>query len=561
MGDNWAAWPSVPSPFGSAFMCRHFPLWSALCLTLFSWSVLGQESKRYYLGVGVEDYEHESLRKPPLKYCVDDVTTLAEVLKERGYVVKLLTDDTGKQDKQALPTKANIDREVKIILDAAKRGDAVVLAFAGHGLQFAGDKESYFCPLDARPLKARADSLVSTKSIYEAMEASHASSRILLVDACRNDPDPTRGRGIDPVSAPPPRGVAVFFSCDAGQKALEQDKLGHGVFFHHLIEGLSGKAADRDTQTVTTNSLASHVADGVEKDTDGAQQPVFDSKQVGKPFVFVDLRDSEPSTRLTAGTVREFTDLKIKFCYCPPGKFLMGSPRDERHRQEDEDSKTGEGGEQVEVAITKGFWLGQTEITHKQWFDLMGTKPWPKEHNLSNFPKEEGDKVAASFISYRDAIEFCSKLTELERSVGRLMPNQRYTLPTEAQWEYACRAATVTRYSFGDDEGGLIDFGMNHGLSDYNGIDYASAVGRKKPNPWKLHDMHGNCTEWCLDAYRDHLDGGSDPCIKDEGESSLFVARDGRWSSDTSYLRCASRYGIDPAKRDELQGFRLSRTE
>ncbi len=521
---------------------------------------LAQEPKRYYLGVGVEDYEHETLRKPLLKYCVDDVTALSEVLKDRGYQVKLLTDDAGKGDKLALPTKENIDREVKKVLDAAKRGDAVILAFAGHGLQFAGDKESYFCPLDARPFKSRADSLVSTKSIYEAMEASHASSRILLVDACRNDPDPTRGRGIDLVSAPPPRGVAVFFSCDAGQKALEQDKLSHGVFFYHLIEGLSGKAADRDTQTVTTNSLASHVADGVEKDTAGAQQPVFDSKQVGKPFVFVDLRDKEGSARLIAGTVREFTDLKIKFCYCPPGQFYMGSPGDAPDRGENEGAK---GADRVEVTLTKGFWLGQTEVTQRQWFELMGTRPWRKaDGSLEDYVKE-GDDFAASYVSHEMAKEYCDRLMDRDRGTGRLKRGERYALPTEAQWEYACRAGTETRFSFGEDESRLGDFAWYGAFSGGNTKEekYAHAVAQKNPNPWKVYDLHGNVLEWCLDSYQDHLAGGRDPHITDGGSSNLFVLRGGSWTNFPSYLRSANRYGVGPGDRANFVGFRLSRTE
>lgn len=535
---------------------------SFLGLAFLASVTIAQEPNRYYLGIGVEDYEHESLRKPLLKYCVDDVTALSEVLKDRGYDVKLLTDEAAKRDKSLTPTKENIDREVKKVLDTAKRGDAVILAFAGHGLQFAGDRESYFCPMDARPLMSRKDSLVSTKSIYEAMEASHASSRILLVDACRNDPDPTRGRGIDPISAPPPRGVAVFFSCDAGQKALENDKLGHGVFFHHLIEGLSGKAADRASETVTTNSLASHVAEGVEKDTDGAQQPVFDSKQIGKPFVFVNLKDLERSKTLAAGTVREFTDMKIKFCYCPPGKFLMGSPRDEKDRGEDEDDTEGEGGKQVEVELTKGFWLGQTEVTQKQWFDVMGTRPWRKVDGSPEGTVKEGDDYAVSYISYEMSLEFCAKLTETDRLAGRLKANERNVLPTEAQWEYACRSGTQTRYSFGDDKSRLSEFAWYGAFFGGSAKDelYAHRVGQKKPNAWGMTDMHGNVFEWCLDAAQNSLVGGRDPHVEGSA-ASKFILRGGSWYYDVDFQRSASRIFDEPRHRMHYYGFRLARTD
>ncbi len=544
------------------------PLMAIAVGLVFSVNAFGQEPKRYYLGVGVEDYEHETLRKPaPLKYCVEDVTALGEFLGVQDYEITLLTDDAGKKDAKLLPTKTNIEREVRRILDAAKRTDAVVLAFAGHGLQFAGDKEAYFCPLDARPIKARADSLLSTTSLYDSMQASHASSRVLLVDACRNDPDPTRGRGIDPVSAPPPRGVAVFFSCDAGQKAFENDELKHGIFFHHVIEGMSGAAVDRNTDTVTTNSLASYVAEQVEasmqKFNPGrAQEPVFDSKQIGKPFAFVNLRDSERTKSLMAGTVREFTDLKIKFCYCPPGKFLMGSPRDESERNEDEDDTEGEGGSQVEVTLTKSFWLGQTEITQKQWFDVMGTRPWRKSDGSLKHWVKEGDEVAASYVSYDGAIAYCAKLTDRERSAGRLKGNEHYTLPTEAQWEYACRAGTKTRFSFGDDESQLGDYawcGAHTGGSEKEEKN-AHAVGLKKPNGWGMRDMHGNVWEWCLGVYQARLEGGRDP--RNSGSTStFFVLRGGSWNFHPSYVRCALRLKSLRDYPDESQGFRLSRTE
>ncbi|MEI6038034.1 MAG: formylglycine-generating enzyme family protein, partial [Planctomycetota bacterium] len=122
----------------------------------------------------------------------------------------------------------------------------------------------------------------------------------------------------------------------------------------------------------------------------------------------------------------------------PAGKFTMGSPAGEKNRQPNE--------EQVAVTLTKQFALGKTEVTQGQWIQVMGTEPWKGEEYV------QVDKdCPATFVSFFDAVGFCDKLTDLERKAGRLKDSEEYRLPTEAEWEYACRAGTTTAYSFGDD--------------------------------------------------------------------------------------------------------------
>ncbi len=524
-----------------------------------------QEPNRYYLGVGVEDYEHETLRKPaPLKYCVEDVTALGEFLKSQGYDVTLMTDDTGKEDAKLAPTKANVDAAIKALLEKGKRGDTVIIALAGHGLQFAGKPEAYFCPADAKPFASKIETLIPASRIYGEMEASFATSKVLLVDACRNDPDPTRGRGFDPGTAPPPKGIAVYFSCDAGQKALENDDLKHGVFFHYVIEGLSGKAKDDDNE-VSLNTLANYVSKQVTRKVKAIQpnqpqQPNLRFEQVGESPVLVTV-DSVTSWQpaLQAGTVQEFTDLKVKFCYCPPGKFLMGDPRGNEGHREDEDSVAGEGGDQVEVTLTKGFWLGQTEVTQKLWFDVMETRPWLKEDgSVQNYVKE-GDSIAASYVSYDDAIKFCDKLSERDRAAGLLKGDERFTLPTEAQWEYACRAGTKTVFYFGNDVSQLGEFAWCYQNAYYKDEEYSHQVGIKKPNQWNLYDMYGNCSEWCLDGYQDYLIGGKDPHVK--VGNGLFVNRGATWSISPTNYYSSGRKADYRFLQYKSTGFRILRTE
>ena len=296
-----------------------------------------------------------------------------------------------------------------------------------------------------------------------------------------------------------------------------------------------------------------------------AATKIAESKPEMKPEMKKEPTDSEkkmPSDSLTksrsAGDVQEFTDMKIKFCFCPPGKFLMGSPSDEKDRSDDEDDTEGDGGSQVEVTLTKGFWLGQTEVTQQQWFDVMGTRPWRNEDGSLQQYVKEGDDIAASYISHNKAMEYCDRITERERSAGRLKGNERYSLPSEAQWEYACRAGTKTQFSFGEDESSIGDYAWFMSLEG----KHPHEVGRKKPNPWKFYDLHGNCCEWCLDVYHRELEGGIDPHSSDRSEDSKFVLRGGHWGCHQRLLRSAYRSVAFPARFLSYDsGFRLCRID
>ena len=152
--------------------------------------------------------------------------------------------------------------------------------------------------------------------------------------------------------------------------------------------------------------------------------------------------------------------------------------------------------DRVKVFLTQGYWLGRYEVTQSEWKEVMQTEPWKGKDSM-----KEGADYPATFVSWNDATDFCGKFTEQERDAGRLANGWEYTLPTERQWERACRAQTETKYSFGNDESKLGDYAWFDDNTGNDGEDYAHQVGQKKPNPWGLCDMHGNVWEWCHDVY------------------------------------------------------------
>ncbi len=280
---------------------------------------------------------------------------------------------------------------------------------------------------------------------------------------------------------------------------------------------------------------------------------------------------SDPLIGTKAGDTREITlprGVTLKQVWCPPGTFTMGSPATEKDRQENEDDTANAGGNPVQITITKGFWLGQTEITQSQWTAVMGmnSKPWSGKEYI-----QEGLNFPATFISHGvnqdgtieadSATAFCDKLTEIERKAGRLPTDWKYALPTEAQWEYACRAGTKTAYSFEDDESQLGQYAWWGGLVGNGNAkteQYAHTVGTKQPNPWGLSDMHGNVWEWCQDPYTDQLSGGVDPFNARAGGDR--VARGGSWDFLAWFSRSAVRFGNTPIYRLGNSGFRVSMT-
>jgi formylglycine-generating enzyme required for sulfatase activity len=228
--------------------------------------------------------------------------------------------------------------------------------------------------------------------------------------------------------------------------------------------------------------------------------------------------------------------IEMKLVRIPAGKFVMGSK---------------EGQDEMplhEVSISKPFFLGETEVTCAEFEAVMG-----RTLDFQNNPSR-----AATRVGWRDAVAFCYRLTDIERRTGWLPPEgQVYRLPSEAEWEYACRAGKQARYCFGDDEKQLGDYAwIERNIPDFQ--KHAQEVRQKRPNAWGLYDMHGNVLEWCWDWYNPAFYGDS-PDLDPQGPASgsLRMLRGGSWGGSHNVCRSAFRAASNPSRGNEFIGFRV----
>jgi formylglycine-generating enzyme required for sulfatase activity len=267
------------------------------------------------------------------------------------------------------------------------------------------------------------------------------------------------------------------------------------------------------------------------------------SSQQGKPAT--SLPDELPPTQ----PGREWTNsIGLKLVRIEAGEFLMGSPDSDSSVPSDEKP-------QHRVRITKPFYLGIHEVTQDQYRAVMGDNPsWFKR----------SDDLPVESVAWLDAILFCNKLSEREKRTPLyridgteviLVGGSGYRLPTEAEWEYACRAKSTTLYPFGDEAGKL---GEHAWYSD-NSKSKTHPVGQKLPNAWGLYDMLGNVWEWCADRYDEKYYASSPPADPPGApRASLRVFRGGSWDDFPWYCRPAPRNWYSPVNRDNNVGFRVA---
>lgn len=290
-----------------------------------------------------------------------------------------------------------------------------------------------------------------------------------------------------------------------------------------------------------------------------------------------------PSQRPVAGKDWELPlaqKITLSMSWIPAGTFIMGSPETEAGRKPDESPQTT-------VTLTDGYWIGTTEVTIGEWkaitgmnvrdkvikllndttpYDFMGKKMLIRDfmHFDKNNPDivlaNENDELPMYFVNWNEAMEFCRKLTSHERAAHRLPKGYEYTLPTEAQWEYACRAGS-TGPIFGAATDDIAWFGGNS-FKGYNGKGFGNPatgsrnVATKQPNKWGLYDMLGNLWEWCYDWYGPYTGGR---VINPIGPATGIyrVNRGGSFGSGINDERSANRATNPPNEDSAWRGFRV----
>jgi formylglycine-generating enzyme required for sulfatase activity len=274
------------------------------------------------------------------------------------------------------------------------------------------------------------------------------------------------------------------------------------------------------------------------------------------PLLAQEASDVQPYAEAIPGT-----DLTLEMVAIPGGSFLLGSPEGEAERGTDE-------GPPVEVTLAP-FWMAKHEVTWDLYDafrntgkadsgkDLGGDEPEPSDVDAVTRPTKRYGDESFGFgkgrqpvvgISYHAAMEFTRWLSSVT--------GKAYRLPTEAEWEYACQAGTTTAYSFGDDPADLDTHAWYADNADFQ----PRPVGEKEPNPWGLHDLHGNVMEFCLDhydaeAYARAEAGAAAPVVLPTKARYPHAVRGGSWDDDPPALRCAARYQSSPSwsKRDPQQ--------
>jgi formylglycine-generating enzyme required for sulfatase activity len=539
-----------------------------------------RQGRAYAFLVACQGYDKKELR--PLRFAQNDMTAFAKALIDSGYDKDRMVLMHDGQERRYLPEAAKIKEELTLILDELGPSDTLIVAFSGHGVQHKGDKRVYFCPLDAR-LEGKTN-MIAMDWLYGQMKKCKARLKLLLVDACRNDPRSALGKGRAEVelanlglAEEPPKGVMAVFSCSEGQESFEDPDLKHGIFFHHVLKGWNGAAANKQGK-VTLGELIEYVEESTPKyarlHLKARQKPEHQGEGSG---IWV----------LTQGNAGAWgpvitNSIGMKLVLIPKGKFLMGSPKPEKGRRLYED--------QHQVEITRPFYLGQYTVTRGQFrkfvedtgfktdaekngsgigYDAATTWTAVKpKYNWRNPGFTQTDQHPVLIVSWNDAMAFCRWLSRKEAKT--------YRLPTEAEWEYSCRAGTRTRFHCGsDDELGLplianvadqslvgkwYRTGKPQMHTWDDGYPFTAPVGRFRPNKFGLYDMQGNVMQWCSDRY-DYNYYAHSPQQDPEGPQSskyqLRVLRGGSWNKMGNDCRSASRFAGAPTLGNLTNGFRV----
>ncbi len=595
---NFRLWPWI-------YLVALFTVWTAGMAGV-------QAAERVALVIGNGGYQHAK----PLANPTRDAAAVSKLLRDAGFEV-VTVEDAGVEEMYLGMEKFK---------KAAAGARVGLFYYAGHGMEVDG--KNFLLPVDAvleSPVQLRTQT-VSLDTVLNDMKAVRLPAKLVILDCCRDNPltrswMATRSNVAGGLIAVPdasiPEATMIMYASAPGQVALDGTG-GNSPFTAALVKHLAEPG-------VSAFDAFLGVSDAVAKSTGERQVPWIKFDGAGRTFRLFALgregtgSSSGSSTRpevmveppsqpgdamegkLAGDSMRNALGMKLR--WCPAGEFWMGSPETEKGRFDDE--------VRHKVSLSQGFWLGQYEVTQGEWEAVMGRSLRDQARlmleddtvytclpgdpatlrEFNNQKKDadptvaigtEGGNIPIYLVNWEEATEFCRELTERERRAGKLPENWEYRLPTEAEWEYACRAGTSTTLYTGaltikgDKNGPELDeiawYGGNSSV-DYEGRGWSTddwaekqypggragprEVGQKAPNDWGLYDMIGNMFEWCQDWYGDYPQGYAvDP--KGVGTGTLRVARGGSWENQAYLCRSALRDFTQPTIRIRNWGFRVA---
>ncbi len=550
--------------------------------------------KRYAFLVGINSYVDRAFHS--LEYCVRDVEALKNTLSCLNYETVCLHDQLASNNRH-FPSRNNIKAELTRLCEDVGENDLLWVHFACHGTRLKehdGAKEQPVLIAQDTRNEILADTSLSLVEVEGLMQRSKAKRRILTLDACETGVE--MGRDLNTPdfiknANELAEGYVVISASTAKQAAQEWKDGKHGIFTYYLLSGLKGEAKRTDRSFITVNDLQEYVVNGLKewsrKQGGQRQEPTYRSEGMGN-IILADLKDIKLGVDLKTrdinystikiedqgwkgkkiepnpshGSIEYFAekldDLTLEMAKIPRGTFQMGSYEKESERIATE-------GPQHEVTI-ESFFISRTLITQAQWRAVAKLPPVDQEIKLEPEPSHfKGDKHPVEKVSWFEAVEFCDRLS---RQTGR-----QYRLPSEAEWEYACRANTTSPFHYGDT--------ISTDLANYRGTNYkekkveykgfygegsqgkylgqTTEVGQFSSNAFGLFDMHGNLYEWCGDSWHeDYKNAPPNGSIWTKGGFDTHrVLRGGSWANNPGSCRSASRLGYYPKPKVAIIGFRV----
>jgi sulfatase modifying factor 1 len=605
------------------------PASGILFLMLLSGVVSAEE--RVALVIGNDKYDPMGLF-PVLSNCVSDSTLVGNTLESMGFKVIRATD----------ASRSEMDEKLSEFEAALKPGDTALFYFAGHGIEF--ESKNYLMGCNAR-LAGRSrlgEESMDAETFASAMLNAGARASFVFLDCCREEPPAdwlTRGakkRGLADVKVD--GDIVIAYAAKPGQAAFDSAPgeseqhspyamavarwLPEGLRYQDLFERVRGEVyrVTRGAQRTWENgsfldpyefpkgqtlASASSAQMNVPLPAAVATPVPRASQQIKRPELTDAVTVTDPFIAFAGHQAGERKVMSgVAYRWCPPTGdqgITFGSPTAEAGRFEDE--------AQRRVSLTRGFWLAETEMTQGQWQrvmettlrteakkaqenktvnDFVGTneeirdiKGLKRNGSLDGMLGVEGEDFPMYWVNWEESREYCARLTETAHGDQSLPPGWKVALPTEAQWEYACRAGT-TKATYG---GNLEIFGRNNvpvldeiaWYAGNSGVGYSGrgwdsrgwiekqydhtragprTVGSKQANNWGFNDMIGNVYQWCSDVYEKNSRSGDLPNPLIEG--SFRVMRGGCWYSFGKACRAASRLGSAVNVRSELIGFRTA---